>query len=176
MSFNIQKHEKATVEIQQPQAAGNVIITADEGAAIIIDHGCTLGHLFIHAGKGTRVIIGPGVGLNGLVRLLLHEPKTISIGTGSLIAGGTDISVSDMHSIIDICTDERINHAEDVRIDESVWIGKNCTVLKGSIIGSDSIIGAGSIVTGRIPSNSLAVGTRARVVRSDVRCERELRI
>ena len=118
--------------------------------------------------------IGSGVGFNGVVRLLLHEPKTMSIGAGSLIAGSTDILVSDMHSIIDICTDERINNAEDVRIDDRVWIGQNCLVLKGSIIGSDSIIGGGSVVTGMIPSNSLAVGTPARVVRSNVRWQREL--
>jgi acetyltransferase-like isoleucine patch superfamily enzyme len=174
LPFNIQKHEKAIVEIQQWQAAGNVTITADEGAEIIIGHGCVLGHLLIHACKGARVQIGVGVGFNGVVRLLLHEPKTMSIGAGSLIAGGTDILVSDMHSIIDICTDERINNAKDVRIDDRVWIGQNCLVLKGSIIGSDSIIGGGSVVTGMIPSNSLAVGTPARVVRSNVRWQREL--
>jgi len=174
LPFDIQKHEKSTVEIQQWQAAGNVKITADEGAEIVIGPGCKLGHLLIRACKGARVEIGPGVGFNGLVRLLLHEPKTIRIGAGSLLAGGTDILVSDMHSIIDMCTDKRINYAEDVRLDDRVWIGQNCLVLKGSTIGSDSIIGGSSVVTGNIPRNSLAVGTPARVVRSNVRWQREL--
>ena len=96
LPVDIQKHEQSTVEIQQRQAAGNVKVIADEGAEIFIGPDCVLGHLFIRACKGARVQIRPGVGFNGLARLLLHETKTIRIGAGCLVASGTDILVSDM--------------------------------------------------------------------------------
>jgi len=50
-------------------------------------------------------------------------------------------------------------------VDDFVWIGANVTILGGVTIGEGSVIGAGSLVTRDIPSNSLALGVPARVVR-----------
>jgi UDP-2-acetamido-3-amino-2,3-dideoxy-glucuronate N-acetyltransferase len=44
-------------------------------------------------------------------------------------------------------------------------IGSNSTILGGITIGENSIIGAGSVVTKSIPSNVIAYGNPARVVR-----------
>ena len=51
-------------------------------------------------------------------------------------------------------------------IGRNVWIGDKVTILGGVTIGDNVIIGAGSIVTLDIPSNSLAGGSPARVIRS----------
>lgn len=56
--------------------------------------------------------------------------------------------------------------AEPVTIGNSVWLGGNVTVLPGVTIGDNCVIGAGSVVTRNIPSNSLAVGNPARVIRT----------
>ena len=53
-------------------------------------------------------------------------------------------------------------------IEDRVWVGQRAMILKGSHIEAGSIIGAGSIVAGRIPENSLAVGSPAKVTRSGV--------
>lgn len=49
-------------------------------------------------------------------------------------------------------------------IGNNVWLARNVTVLKGVTIGDNCIIGIGSTVMTDIPSNSVAVGTPARVI------------
>ncbi len=41
----------------------------------------------------------------------------------------------------------------------------NSIIIKGVTIGDNSIIGAGSVVTSNIPSNVIAAGSPARVVK-----------
>ena len=54
----------------------------------------------------------------------------------------------------------------DVTIGRNVWIGMRSIVLKGVTIGDGAIVAAGSVVTGDIPSNTLAGGVPARVIRT----------
>lgn len=144
------------------------------GAVVRIGADNHLGALFIHAVAGTAVMLGDGIGINGLVRLLLHEPAALSIGDGCLIAADVDITVSDMHPIFDAATGSRINPAADVIVHDRVWIGQRSLVLKGAEIGPDTVVGAGSIVTGSLPGGCIAVGNPARVVRTGVRWAMEL--
>ena len=51
-----------------------------------------------------------------------------------------------------------------VFIGNNVYFARNCTVLKGVTIGDNCIIGYGSTVTRDIPSNSVAVGSPAKVI------------
>lgn len=51
-----------------------------------------------------------------------------------------------------------------VEIGSNVFIGYRSTVLCNTRIGDNVIIGAGSVVTGDIPSNSVAAGNPARVI------------
>ena len=53
-----------------------------------------------------------------------------------------------------------------ITIGDNVFIGVNTTVLPGVTIGDNVVVGAGSVVTKDIPSNSVAAGVPARVVRS----------
>ena len=55
--------------------------------------------------------------------------------------------------------------ARKTMIGDRVWLGANVTVLKGVQIGSDAVVGAGSVVTKDIPSNAIAVGVPARILR-----------
>lgn len=52
-----------------------------------------------------------------------------------------------------------------IEIKEGCWIGQNVVILPGVIIGKFSIIGANSVVTGSIPSQCIAVGNPARVIK-----------
>ena len=48
-------------------------------------------------------------------------------------------------------------------IGDDVWIGANCVLVDGAVIGRGSVIGAGSLVRGRLPPFCLAHGSPARV-------------
>ena len=144
-------------------------IEAGSGAVVQLGRNVHLGALFVHSAAGARLELGAGSGLNGAVRLLMHEPARISIGPGALIADGVDVTVSDMHPIFDVATDARLNPAEDVVIGSRVWIGQRSLVLKGARIGHDTVIGASSVVTGSIPAHCVAAGNPARVVRAGTR-------
>lgn len=50
-------------------------------------------------------------------------------------------------------------------IGDNVWIGMNSVVMPGIKIGNNVVIGANSVVTKDIPSNSIVVGTPAKVVK-----------
>ena len=144
-------------------------VEAGTGASVRIGGGCHLGSLFVHAAAGAHVDLGDGSGINGAVRILLHEAGRVVIGPGALIASDVDIMNSDMHPILDRISEMRVNPAADVEIGERVWIGQRSMVLKGVRIGHDAVIGAGSVVTRSIPAQCVAAGNPARVVRRGVR-------
>lgn len=125
-------------------------------------------NLNVYLAENSRVRIGSHVGLNGLVRLLLHEAAEINIGDYCLIADQVDISVSDIHSIIDLTDLKRINYAKSIVIADRVWIGQRSLILRGAEIGEGSIIKPGSIVTSVIPSNCIAAGNPATVMQEQV--------
>lgn len=52
-----------------------------------------------------------------------------------------------------------------VTIEKNVFIGSNVTILKGVVIGENTVIGNNSVVTKSIPSNVVAAGNPARIVR-----------
>ena len=55
--------------------------------------------------------------------------------------------------------------AQPTKIGDRVWLGAKVIVLKGVTIGDDVIIGAGSVVTKDIPSQTVAVGIPAKVIK-----------
>lgn len=99
--------------------------------------------------------------------------KSIEIGNDCMLAYDIEIRTGDSHSIIDVNTDNRINHAQNVKICDHVWIGADVKILKGVSIGKNSIIGTGSIVTNSIPDNCVAAGIPAKIIRNNVTWERE---
>ena len=145
-----------------------------EHSRLSIGGGCILGRLFVFALRAGVVSIGESCGFNGVIRLLAHEPGRIAIGAGCLFGGETDVTLSDMHSVLDISTGLRINPAADVVLGDSVWVGQRSTILKGSTIGTGSVIGASSVVTGAIPATASAAGNPAKVIRTGVTWRHQL--
>ncbi|BBT72533.1 MULTISPECIES: acyltransferase [Enterobacteriaceae] len=126
-----------------------------------------------YIGSDSKIIIGQKTVMNRHALFTAMEKANILIGDGCLFSD-ISISTTDWHSIISIETGERINPARDVKIDDSVWIGEGVIVQKGVTIGSGSIIGAKSIVTKPLPKNTLSVGIPAKVIKENVKWQREL--
>ena len=103
--------------------------------------------------------LGPGC--------LVYGNGHITIGSNVLIAGHTAIStVSHNFDRIDIPINDQGLDCGPIVIEDDVWIGLNCSIVKGVTIGKGSIIGAGAVVTGNIPPYSIALGIPAKVVAS----------
>jgi maltose O-acetyltransferase len=84
----------------------------------------------------------------------------ISIGDDVILAPNVHILAHDASTKL------FLNHTRiaNVNIGSRVFIGAGAIVLLGVTIGDDVVIGAGSVVSKSIPSNSLAVGSPARVI------------
>lgn len=57
-----------------------------------------------------------------------------------------------------------ISHSP-ITIEDDVWLGANCVILKGVTIGARSVIGANSVVTKDIPADCIAAGNPCKVLR-----------
>lgn len=91
--------------------------------------------------------------------------KSIKIGKNVAISENVCIRDSDNHELIDTVYKEK---TLPVVIGNRVWIGMNVTILKGVTIGEGSVIAAGAVVVNSIPSNCLAAGIPAKVIKSNI--------
>ena len=120
--------------------------------------------------KDPKLIIGNDVQINDYVHLACAE--SVIIGDNVLIA--SKVYISDINhgkysgenqSSPYERAAERIISSKPVKIMENVWIGENCAILPGVVIGANSIIGANSVVSRNIPENCIAVGNPARIIK-----------
>ena len=96
--------------------------------------------------------------------LVVLDEALVTIGDHCFIGPNVSIYTA-CHSIIPQERNTRDEWARPVTIGNNVWIGGSVTILPGVTIGDNVTIGAGSVVVKDIPSDSLAVGNPARVVK-----------
>lgn len=121
-----------------------------------------------------RIEIGDRVGISSAC---LWAKELITIGNDVNIGGDCLIIDNDAHPHNYL--HRRRAYAEEVglegyyntiptapiQIDDDVWIGARCQILKGVHIGARSIIAAGSVVTKDIPADVIAGGNPCRVIK-----------
>lgn len=105
----------------------------------------------------SRIEIGNNCGFSGTV---IGAFKHIKLGNNVRCGANTLITDSDWH-----LDDPRSGEPADVIIEDNVWLGVNCVVLKGVTIGQNSVVGANSVVTKSIPVDSIAAGNPCKVIR-----------
>jgi acetyltransferase-like isoleucine patch superfamily enzyme len=110
-----------------------------------------------------KITIGDRCGFSSTV---IASKESISIGNQVYCGANTVITDSDWHAL-DI--NNRLAckniHSAPVIIEDNVWLGLNCVVLKGVHIGENTVVGANSIVIKSLPANVIAAGNPARVIR-----------
>jgi acetyltransferase-like isoleucine patch superfamily enzyme len=108
--------------------------------------------------------IGNGCGFSGTS---IGVKESLVIGDNVLVGANSFITDFDWHSLNALDRDNAADvKSRKVVIEDNVWIGLNCVILKGVHIGRNSIIGAGSVVTKSVPADSICGGNPCRVLRS----------
>lgn len=122
----------------------------------------------------SKIVIGDRVGISSAC---LWAEESITIGNDVNIGGDTIIIDTDAHphDYVKRRASEMRNIKSDqykreiprkaILIEDDVWIGARCQILKGVHIGARSIIAAGSVVTKDIPADCIAAGCPARVIK-----------
>ncbi len=158
-----------------------------EGSIICFPVTSLMNERFIEIGENT--MIGPHVALSAgmapgqecLSQPVVRIGDRCLIGRGSGIVGHFSIDIGDDvwtgHHVyitdqnhgydnVDIPISQQSMPEKPVRIGAGSWLGHGTVVLPGADIGEHVVIGANSVVTGSIPSFSVAVWAPARVVKS----------
>lgn len=115
--------------------------------------------------KNGIITVGKNVELTGITIVCASK---VEIGDNCMIGSNCVIFDTDIHPIDptkrrQVCTE--IVSTKPVTIGKNVWLGVNCTILKGVTIGDNSIIGAGSVVTGDVDKNSIFAGNPAKLIK-----------
>ena len=162
----------STVEIESTPEnfMSKIFITCGENSTIKILGVEVLNSILrIYCGDDANILIGSKQLMNGNVNISAHEKSNITIGNNCLWAN-VMIWSSDMHKIVDLDSNERINHAQDINIGNRVWFGEGSLILKGSKLHDGCIIGANSVITKSSPceSNSIIAGNPSRIIKRNV--------
>jgi carbonic anhydrase/acetyltransferase-like protein (isoleucine patch superfamily) len=98
----------------------------------------------------------------------LCAAERITIGDRVTVGANCTIVDTDFHPPEVALRQISPNGAETapVAIEDNVFIGMNCLILKGVTIGRGSVVGAGSVVTRDAPPGVIIAGNPARVVRT----------
>lgn len=143
------------------QIGDRVVLCSDSTkTALGVNHPVVLRTLSPQA----RIVIGNDVGMSGGT---ICAAQSVTIGAGTLIGANVTIADTDFHPLAPV--ERRYSRADvavaPVVIEENVFIGTDCLILKGVHIGENSVIGAGSVVTKSIPANVIAAGNPCHVVK-----------
>ena len=120
----------------------------------------------LHSLEATTLITGPGririgddVFINSGVRI--ESQRSVTIGTGTMIAYGVVITDTDSHGIGGNPT-----RIEPVTIGDGCWIGARAIILPGVAIGRRAVVAVGAVVTRDVPEDALVAGVPARLIRT----------
>lgn len=114
--------------------------------------------------EGASLVIGDNSGLNGS---LIYASNSVIIGDNVKIGGGTKIFDTDFHPLnykVRRTSNDGTLSASIV-IEDDVFIGTSCLILKGVCIGARSIIAAGSVVVKSVPADEIWGGAPAKFIR-----------
>ena len=123
--------------------------------------------------RNAKIVIGNNVGMSSTC---LWSNERIEIGDNVCIGADCLVMDNDAHPHEYIkrrrgyCKREEILFTDivptaPVVIDDDVWIGARCIILKGVHIGARSIIAAGSVVSKSIPADCIAGGNPCKVIK-----------
>jgi acetyltransferase-like isoleucine patch superfamily enzyme len=96
----------------------------------------------------------------------LIAAERIVIGDNVNVGANTTIMDTDFHPLDTHARrlDSEPAKTAPVTIEDDVFIGMNCLILKGVTLGRGSVIGAGSVVTKDVPPHTMVAGNPVRFI------------
>ena len=142
-------------------------------------------HLQLQCGKGGTIRFGRFTWIGDGTKIRCHEgevaigAKTVlgqecTISAYKRIAIGEQCVIADRamfidfdHGIVEVERPIRVQgiYKEPVAVGSNVWIGYGACVLRGAAVGDNSVLGTYAVVTKDLPTNAVAAGIPARVIR-----------
>lgn len=160
------------VKINRSSLYKTTIRMFGEGNTLQIDENAGI-HLstIVIRGNGCKIIIGQRTSFGSAYIVCMGQENSIEIGKDCMFAEEIDIWSTDSHPIHD-AQGEILNKSLPIRIEDKVWVGKDCKILKGVTIHTGAVIGMGSIVTKEVKAHTLNVGNPSRCIRENISWER----
>lgn len=115
-----------------------------------------------HCDYGENIHIGENFFAN--FNLTILDEAEVRIGDFCFIGPNVSIYTA-CHPLDPEERNKVVEWAEPVTIGNNVWIGGSVTICPGVSIGDNVVIGAGSTVTKDIPSDVVAAGNPARIIK-----------
>ena len=119
---------------------------------------------------GAWCFVGPGAKLCAMEKIDIGDRVFISHGVQIFDNNSHSLSAAERHERFRELrvkgrhlTPEQVAH-RSIRIENDVWIGFNCAIMKGVTIGQGAVVGAGSVITRDVSPYEVVVGSPARVV------------
>ena len=144
-----------------------------DNAMLLIDGDFEIGHgVGIMVGEYAKLTIGgceneSGAGITCDTKIMVN--KSLTIGKDFICSWGVFITDSDWHMI------EGQTPTQGVTIADHVWVGNNCSILKGTHIGNGCIVASHSkLYLKSFDEDSLIGGVPAKLIKRPVRWRRDL--
>ena len=112
---------------------------------------------------GTNIVLGKKAFFN--FNCVVLDCAEVTIGDNVLFAPSVQIYTA-THPIGAAERRKWLESAKPITIGSDVWVGGGAIICPGVTIGDRSVIGAGSVVTRDIPSDVIAAGNPARIIRA----------
>lgn len=138
--------------------------------------------------RGTQILIGKRTVIDSFVKIKpaggggdLKIGDDCVINSGCVLYTGNGIAIGNGVAIAANCTLAPTNHAYSavdlpireqgfqpskggIKIGDDVWIGANCVILDGAVVGTGCVIGAGSVVKGKLEPFTVYAGNPLRKI------------
>lgn len=120
---------------------------------------------FIKINGNGKIIVGKNSYISFFSHINLGDNSNLIIGDNVSIAHNTRIYTISFDTKEFIINKLKKNYEKDVIIGNNVLIGTNSFINPGVTIGNNVVIGANSVITKDIPSNCIAGGVPARILK-----------
>jgi len=178
--YDIEKHfvhhnewqrawQRALMDMETIEFIGDDIFISDDRmsifaepsrAIVIKDHARIATNCYLHGPINVDefVSINQGCHFEG-------GKKGISIGKNTRIGPNTSMfAFNHSFDCLEIPIREQKVSSRGIEIGEDVWIGANCSIVDGVVIGSSAVIGIASVVTKDVPEFEIWAGNPARKI------------